>query len=98
MIKNIVSYLAFKQFWVLTAWMAFLITGGFMSGCSNHRDSNRALEAAGYTNITTHGWAPMSCGQGDTYSTSFTATNPVGRRVKGVVCCGFAFKNCTIRF
>ena len=69
-----------------------------LAGCSNSNDAMRALTNAGYTDISTHGWAPLQCGRDDTFSTKFTATNPAGNRVSGVVCSGLLFKNATIRF
>lgn len=67
-------------------------------GCSSSNDANRALTKAGYTEIQTHGWAPFACGEGDFFATKFTAVNPAGQRVDGVVCSGLLFKNATIRF
>jgi hypothetical protein len=57
----------------------------------------KALESNGFKDIKMGGWAPMSCGNDDASSKSFTATNSAGKRVNGVVCCGW-FKSCTVRF
>jgi hypothetical protein len=65
--------------------------------CTDDPSTIRALENAGYTGITTTGYEPFRCADGDTYSTGFRATNPAGGRVSGVVCCG-VFKGCTIRY
>jgi len=65
--------------------------------CVNEDDSLRTLQSAGYTNIQITGWKPFSCGKDDTYSTGFTAKNPAGVKVTGVVCCGLMFKSCTVR-
>ena len=65
--------------------------------CSAPDASTDALRAAGYTDIRMTGWAPLSCGGDDTYSTGFSARNPAGEMASGVVCCGMLFKGCTIR-
>ena len=69
-----------------------------LSACSNSEDAYRALSNAGYTNITTKGYDWFACGQDDFYHTKFTATNPSGKQVNGVVCSGLLFKSATIRF
>ena len=70
-----------------------------LSACSDESDAVHALTSAGYTNIQTKGYAgPFACSKDNFYSTSFTATNPAGMIVDGVVCSGLAFKASTIRF
>lgn len=70
-----------------------------LAGCgADESNSRRTLESSGYTEISITGWAPLTCGKDDTFSTGFTAKNPQGRRVSGVVCCGLVFKGCTVRF
>lgn len=76
---------------------ASLFTVG-LGGCSNPQDAERALTGAGYSNIQTHGFDLFACSDSDFYSTKFTATNPAGKPVSGVVCSGLLFKNATIRF
>ncbi len=66
-------------------------------GCTNPGAARHALQNQGFTNIQITGYAPFSCGEDDTSSTGFTADNPHGDRVSGVVCCGL-MKNCTIRW
>ncbi len=56
------------------------------------------LTAAGFREIKEEGFAFFSCSSDDTYGVHFTATNPMGARVSGVVCCGLVFKGCTVRF
>ena len=68
------------------------------SGCSSSADAQSALTKAGFTDITTQGWSPLSCSDDDTFSTKFTATNPRGERVSGVVCSSLLIKNATIRY
>lgn len=79
-------------------YLGFLFLVVMLAGCSNSSDARRALDAAGMTNIQTHGWAPFACGEGDFFSTKFTATNPQGKQVSGAVCSGLIFKNATIRY
>lgn len=66
-------------------------------GCSSSNDAQKALKAAGYTDIQTHGKAFFACSEDDTFSTKFSATNPSGKRVSGTVCSGW-IKGSTIRF
>lgn len=67
-------------------------------GCfSSNEDATSTLRKAGYTDIKTTGLRPLSCGENDISRTGFTAKNPLGQEVDGVVCCG-VFKSCTIRF
>jgi len=71
-----------------------------LCGCTNEDASVRTLKSAGYSDIQTHGYAWTGCGDEDTAKTKFTAKNPAGARVEGVVCCGWGpfAKGCTIRF
>lgn len=68
-----------------------------LTACSSRKDAEHALTSAGFTNIETHGYAFYGCGEKDEFKTKFTATNPQGKRVSGVVCSGW-FKGGTIRF
>lgn len=74
--------------------LPLLLTCG---GCTDDVNTRRTLNSAGYTDIQTRGYGWFSCGKGDDFATEFTAKNPQGRYVDGVVCCGF-LKSCTIRF
>lgn len=71
---------------------------GFAAG----EDGRKALESAGYENIELGTPARYKCSEKDTFSNTFTATNPRGNLVEGVVCCGWSAgcigKACTIRF
>lgn len=68
-----------------------------LAGCGAAPDSStKTLVKSGYTDIEITGWLPFSCGD-DTFSTGFTATNPQGQPVEGVVCCGI-LKACVVRF
>lgn len=68
-----------------------------ISGCSSSNDAQKALKAAGYTDIQTHGKAFFACSKDDTFATKFSATNSKGERVSGAVCSGW-LKGSTIRF
>jgi len=79
--------------------MAILILVAIASyGCTSQDDAERALYSAGYTYVEVGGFDMFACGDGDFYHTKFTATNPQGKRVSGVVCSGLFFKGATIRF
>ena len=71
-----------------------------MSGCPATDDQIRqTLTFAGYRDIQDDGVAILGCGKNEIGS-RFTATNPVGHRVSGLVCCGGYTplnKGCTIR-
>ena len=67
-------------------------------GCADDTSTTETLRKAGYTDISTTGWAPFTCAEEDTFSTGFIAKNPRGVQVEGVVCCGLVVKACTIRF
>lgn len=76
---------------------ALMLMALVLVACSAPDESTRTLEKSGYTNIETTGWEPFSCGEKDSFSTGFRATNPSGQPVEGVVCCG-VIKRCTVRF
>ena len=67
-------------------------------GCTTEDATIKTLKKAGYSNIEITSWKPLSCGEGDWYSTGFTAENVNGEKIDGVVCCGLIFKSCTIRY
>ena len=68
-----------------------------MIACTDDSNSRRTLENSGYTDIELHGYKAFACGKDDSFSTAFTAKNPQGKQVSGVVCCGIT-KGCTVRF
>lgn len=68
-----------------------------ISGCSSHNDAVKSLEAAGYTNIKTHGYSFFGCSEGNDFSTKFTAKNQNGKTINGAVCSGW-FKGGVIRY
>lgn len=69
----------------------------FVTACTDSSGALRALHAAGFTNVELDGFPLWGCDAHDDFATKFTATNPRGERVSGVVCCG-VYKDCTIRF
>jgi hypothetical protein len=79
----------------ILTWIFLII---LLSSCSNSNDANKALTAMGFTDIQTTGYKWFACSDDDWYHTGFTATNPQGMQVSGVVCSGFFFKNSTVRF
>jgi len=65
-------------------------------------DDERVLEtlrSAGFQHPTLGGTNAFACDE-DEISRRFTATNPLGKQVKGTVCCGATSigKGCTIRW
>lgn len=53
---------------------------------SDPRGAENTLRSMGYTNIQTNGYSMFGCGKDDTFSTKFTAQNPInGKHVSGVV-------------
>lgn len=77
--------------------MKKIILMAMLLGCTSEDKSRKALESAGFTSIEFHGWAMFGCSESDSQHTKFTATNPLGKQVSGVVCCDY-IKACTIRF
>lgn len=71
-----------------------------LCACTDEDASIRTLKSAGYTDVSAGGYAWYGCGEDDTSATKFTAKNPAGARVSGIVCCGWGpfSKSCTIRF
>jgi hypothetical protein len=57
------------------------------------------VKAAGFTDVELGAAVTLACAESES-SRHFTATNALGKRVDGVVCCGLtgAGKGCTIRW
>lgn len=68
-----------------------------MCSCTDEDTTREVLQKQGFTDIKTEGYALMSCSDDDTFKTKFTAKNPNGVYVSGVVCCGI-MKSCTVRW
>lgn len=78
----------------LTVMAVLLVAGCFTSD----DETMRTVEAQGFTEVRLGGAAPFRCdGKSDKVGQHFSAVNPAGRRVEGVVCCG-VLKGCTVRF
>lgn len=84
---------------VAAACIALLlaIIVGSTRGCGVGDDGTQAIQAEGFTEVRIGDPAPWACGRDDAFGSYFTATDPLGVRVSGVVCCGF-MKACTVRF
>tara|TARA_Y100000034_G_scaffold71176_1_gene85844 strand:+ start:3037 stop:3330 length:294 start_codon:yes stop_codon:yes gene_type:complete len=73
-----------------------IVAGG---SCSDGEEKMvRALKNQGFTNVQITGRAWFGCSEEDYYSQNFTALNPHGRFVEGIVCCGLIAKGCTVRW
>lgn len=77
--------------------IAILLCSFLLSACSGEVTSETLLSDQGYTNIEIKGFNLLACSEDDVYRYNFTATNPNGKQVKGVVCSA-PFKGYTIRF
>jgi hypothetical protein len=69
----------------------------FLAACTDEPASRKALESQGFTDIRFTGYEAFACSEDDGFHTGFTAKNPQGRQVSGVVCCGL-LKSCTVRW
>lgn len=65
---------------------------------TTHSGSSAAqtLSKMGYKDIRENGMTPFVCPE-DEYSTVFSAKDPVGKPVSGVVCCPLVFGRCSVR-
>ncbi len=84
------------HYMLLAALLSCALTPALV-GCTDANGARHALEAQGFTDIVIGDYAPFACAKGDDYATQFTATNPHGKRVSGVVCSGF-LKGSTVRW
>jgi hypothetical protein len=79
-----------------------LLLALLLSACGGAgEDGQRAVEAMGFSNVRIGERSWNDCGRDDSYNSHFTAINPAGHRVSGVVCCGYGGgcgKGCTVRF
>ncbi|MDE1152158.1 MAG: hypothetical protein PW788_06420 [Micavibrio sp.] len=81
-----------------------------LSGCSKidselKESATKTLDNSGYSEITlkTENFgealsAAASCANSDITGIGFSAKNPIGKKVDGVVCIGGGFKGNTVRF
>ena len=79
---------------LLALALVFALSGCFPMG---EESATRAVEAMGLTDVKIEGMAVFGCSNDDNFRSRFSATNPKGQRVTGVVCGGF-FKGSTVRF
>lgn len=98
------NFYEFKEFsvWLLRRVFIIIVPITILimmaaTGCTDADGARAALTKAGFTNIEAGGYDWFACSDNDVFSTKFTATNPQGVRVEGVVCRGW-FKDSTIRF
>jgi hypothetical protein len=61
-----------------------------LAGCTDEPRSRQALDVMGFTEIAFTGYGAFACSEDDHYATGFTAKNPLGKPVSGVVCCGIS--------
>ena len=67
--------------------LAFVLL--LLTACTDEPSSRKALETKGYTNITFGGYTHFGCYRKDQNSrVIYSAVNPKGEKVSGVVCCG----------
>jgi hypothetical protein len=77
--------------------IAALLIVSVLAGCDDPSTARSALQDAGMHDIVAGGWDFWGCGKDDVFATKFSAVNPGGRSVHGVVCSGW-FKGATVRF
>lgn len=65
---------------------------------TNKTETRRILNENAYISVKTTGYKWFACSTDDWSHTGFSAINSNGNKIKGVVCCGLIFKNCTIRY
>jgi len=84
--------------------LGLIVLAAFLTACTNDNEAVKALSDNGFSNITITdrggvfaGWAGCDSKDGNWYHAD--ATNPAGRPVHMLVCCGSAmsFKGCTVR-
>lgn len=76
-------------------WFAFVVCS--LAACTDDEGSRKTLDNYGFTNVNLTGYVPFTCGDDYTFSTGFTALNPQGKSVSGVVCCGW-LKGRSVKF
>ena len=69
-----------------------------LAGCDDPKEARKTLIKAGYEPVQVGGYSFWMCGKDDTFATKFTAINPKGQIVTGVVCSNLFEKGSTIRF
>lgn len=69
-----------------TLLAGMLLATSLLAACSDPVGADRAVRAMGFTDVTTTGYRFTGCGKDDDQSTGFTARNPRGEMISGVVC------------
>lgn len=89
---------------VLVAAMLFVVASLIMGNCSDDTsEAIRSLETNGFTQNTIIDSGVLGsfhgCGNNDSMWYEASSTNPIGKKVNVMVCCGgpLSFKGCTIR-
>lgn len=86
--------------------LSILICSFSILACGELVDASKAvktMEDEGYSNVTVierHSISPHwvgGCSGDDSVAFDIRANNSAGKTIKATVCCGFAFKGCTIR-
>lgn len=76
--------------------LIIIATAIILTACSDAPTATKALEGAGYSEVTITGPKVFGCSDDDTFRTGFIAKGVNGKQVTGVVCSGF-LKGSTIR-
>ncbi len=87
--------------WKLTlaaVLMLLVVFGILLAPCSNPALAENALKNAGHTNVVLGPPDRFRCSRDEMVSNRFSSTNPHGDPSQGVVCCGYFFSGCSIRF
>lgn len=79
-------------------FIAVAMASILLSGCSDATSATNALDNLGMKDIQTNGYPIFNdCGEKYSHATKFTARNPNGKIVSGVVCSTF-FGTSTVKF
>ncbi|WP_225206270.1 hypothetical protein [Novosphingobium huizhouense] len=86
-----------RRLQVASAALAVTLLALALAGCGPDRAKvARDVEDYGFTDVRIGDREFWRCGKDDSWGFRFTAVNPLGREVHGVVC-GGAFKGATVR-
>ena len=76
---------------------ALAVAVPLLTACPATEDQVKdTLTAMGFTDMERTQFAIWECAKGEIGS-HFTARNPAGAPISGVVCCGWMYKVCTVR-
>jgi hypothetical protein len=81
---------------LIIAWVIIYLVFHFCTW-TNKPQAYKVLHQQGYDHIIITGHSYFTCSGSDWSSTGFTAYKN-NQKIKGSVCCGLFFKNCTIRY